>query len=167
MKAYDAGKASPSAVVEIVHQTLDVELDAPRLDSTTFKACRAFVQVMLDDPGESFPALDMLRAQCQLNLTSGPLTPLPRPQWLPVEDPRLAVWDRAYLAALEQMIRVVSPSDDGQLQRCSAVAEVMGVIAVSARAKVSAPGALDDLQHAAAELMKAHAAENDRQARAG
>lgn len=160
---YDTDRATAAELVAIVHQALDVELDAPRLDSATHRACAAFVRALLFDSGESWPELDALRERCAvtINVTPERFRAVPdggasRP------DPRLAVWERAYLAALEQMIRVTSPSDDQALVRCSGIAELMGVIAVRTRAKVAAPGMLDLIQREVETIIAAHAQNDQR-----
>lgn len=137
-------KAKPSALLGIVHQVLDSEVDAPPEGSTEHRALAGFVgALLLDDHLESWPELDAVRAVCETPMPD----PVPEPLRLPppLFDDRALFdfWQRAYLTALDGLMMGEAFSEE-HLARIDVLAETTASLATHSLLVLSRKGRLGD-----------------------
>jgi hypothetical protein len=151
----DMMRARPSALLGVVHQVLDSEIDPPPAGSLEHRALAAFVETLLTDTFlETWPELEMVREQCDVPaepfrrepLTAGP-QPLPILEGI---DPEHDFWQRAYLATLAAVMGPDCPWSAEHIAQVARVAEGSADFALHAAMKLNVKGEIG-LRRVAAE----------------
>jgi hypothetical protein len=163
----DMLRARPSALLGIVHQVLDSEVDPPPAGSIEHRALAAFVETLLTDSWlETWPELEMVRGQCAL--PPEPFRPEPLPVPLPAPlpppivtgiEPEHDFWQRAYLTALAAAMSPDAPYSADHIARLAVIAEGSADFALHASMKLDSKGEIGFRRIAAERQVQAQKAQ--------